>query len=92
VLHAELAYGDGMVMLGSDSGAGTFGKAMAGSGPTAVHVVVDDPDAHCARARDAGAEILMPPTDHDNGSRDHMARDREGNVWAFGTYRPGAQD
>ena len=37
----------------------------------------------------AGAEILMPPTDQDYGSRDFVAKDHEGNVWCFGTYQPG---
>ena len=36
------------------------------------------------------AEILMPPTDQDYGSRDFVARDPEGNLWCFGTYSPGA--
>ena len=92
VLHAELTYGRGMVMLGSASGEGAFGRAMAGGGPAAVYVVVDDPDAHCERARTAGAEILTPPTDQDYGARDYLARDREGNLWSFGTYRPELQD
>jgi uncharacterized glyoxalase superfamily protein PhnB len=30
----------------------------------------------------------MPPTDMDYGSREYAARDHEGNVWSFGTYRP----
>ncbi|MGW2634157.1 VOC family protein [Streptomyces chattanoogensis] len=90
VLHAELSYGSGRVMLGSEGRGGVFDAAMEDAGPAAVYVVVEDTDAHCARAGAAGAEILMPPTDRDHGSRDYMARDGEGNVWSFGTYRPGA--
>ena len=30
----------------------------------------------------------MAPTDQDYGSRDFSARDPEGNIWSFGTYRP----
>ncbi|MEE1754813.1 VOC family protein [Streptomyces sp. SP18CS02] len=90
ILHAELALGNGMVMLGSRRGSGIFAEAMAGAGPAGVYVVVPDVDAHHARAREAGVEILMPPTDQDYGSRDYMARDAEGNVWSFGTYAPGA--
>jgi uncharacterized glyoxalase superfamily protein PhnB len=41
------------------------------------------------RAASAGAEIVMEPQDQDYGSRDFSARDPEGFVWAFGTYRPG---
>ncbi|WP_405391595.1 VOC family protein [Streptomyces sp. NBC_01102] len=89
VLHAELSCGSGRVMLGSKGGEGVFAKAMAGAGPSGVYVVVDDVDAHHARAVEHGVEILMPPTDQDYGSRDYMARDAEGNVWSFGAYSPG---
>ncbi|MBB5118363.1 hypothetical protein AF335_32730 [Streptomyces eurocidicus] len=89
VLHAELAFGNGVVMLGSKGRVGVFAEAMADNGPTGVYVVVDDVDAHHRRAAERGVEILMPPTDQDYGSRDYMARDLEGNVWSFGTYVPG---
>ncbi|SCK30486.1 Uncharacterized conserved protein PhnB, glyoxalase superfamily [Streptomyces sp. WMMB 714] len=88
VLHAELTYGNGAVMLGSKNKEGVFAEAMGQAGPAGLYVVVDDVDAHCARAREAGVEILMEPTDQDYGSRDYMARDLEGNVWSFGTYVP----
>ena len=41
-----------------------------------------------ARAKEAGAEITTELVDTDYGSRDYAARDPEGNVWNFGTYRP----
>lgn len=88
VLHAELAWGNGMVMLGSKGRGGVFDAAMDDAGPAGVYVVVPDPDAHHARAAAAGMAILTPPTDQDYGSRDYMARDPEGNVWTFGTYAP----
>jgi uncharacterized glyoxalase superfamily protein PhnB len=53
-------------------------------------VIVDDPDAHHARAVAAGAEIVLELHDQDYGSRDYSARDPEGYVWHFGTYRPAA--
>ena len=52
-------------------------------------VVVDDPDALHDRAVAGGAEIVMGLTDQDYGSREFAARDPHGNVWCFGTYRPG---
>lgn len=79
VAHAELWYADGLVMLGGTSGA---------QAPGSVYVVVDDPDAHHGRAVAAGAEITMPLTDQDYGSRDYAATDPDGNTWFFGTYRP----
>jgi uncharacterized glyoxalase superfamily protein PhnB len=92
VLHAELAFGSGVVMLGSKGREGVFAKVMAQAGPSGCYVVVPGGpsaiDAHHARAAEHGVEILMPPTDQDYGSRDYMARDAEGNVWSFGTYEP----
>ncbi|NYV76908.1 VOC family protein [Streptomyces sp. UH6] len=89
VAHAELTQGGGVVMLGSkDAGRGVFAGAMSGAGPAGVYVVVEDVDAHHARAVEHGVEILMAPADQDYGSRDSMARDLEGNVWCFGTYAP----
>ncbi|MFJ6717026.1 MULTISPECIES: VOC family protein [unclassified Streptomyces] len=88
VMHAELSYGNGAVMLGSKGRGGVFDKAMADGGPVGVYVVVDDVDAHHRRAAEHGVEIVMEPTDQDYGSRDYMARDAEGNIWSFGTYAP----
>ena len=58
-------------------------------GPAAFYVALDDPDAMHARASKAGAEIVMPLVDQEYGSREFAARDYEGNVWCFGTMRPG---
>ncbi|WP_404960805.1 VOC family protein [Streptomyces sp. 147326] len=88
VVHAELAYGNGVVMLGSEGTGGVFDKAMEGAGPSGIYVVVDDVDAHHRRAAEHGVEIVMEPKDQDYGSRDYMARDAEGNIWSFGTYAP----
>jgi uncharacterized glyoxalase superfamily protein PhnB len=54
--------------------------------------VVPDPDAHHARARAAGAEIVRALSELDYGSREYSARDLEGNLWSFGTYDPYAGD
>ncbi|MFF3843653.1 VOC family protein [Streptomyces sp. NPDC002328] len=88
VAHAELVQGNGAVMVGSKGTGGVFDSVMKDAGPTGVYVVVEDVDAHHRRAVEHGAEILMPPTDQDYGSRDYMARDAEGNIWSFGTYAP----
>ena len=44
----------------------------------------DGLDAHCARAREAGAVILQEPIDQFYGDRTYRARDPEGHVWTFG--------
>ena len=79
--HAELRYGDGIVMLGSN-------RESAATGTQTIYVALADTDAHHARAVEAGAEIVRAPFDTDYGSRDYAAKDPEGNIWAFGTYRP----
>jgi uncharacterized glyoxalase superfamily protein PhnB len=85
--HALAAYDNGLVMVSSRRpGSGLFDH-----GTTCLYVAVDDPDAHHHRARAAGAEIVMELTDQPYGSREYAARDPEGNVWAFGTYRPAAE-
>jgi len=53
-----------------------------------VCVVLDDPDAHHARAVAGGATIITPPHDNDYGGRSYEARDSEGIVWSFGSYDP----
>ncbi len=88
VQHAELRLGDGLIMLGDDDES-DFAKVAPPPGSGSVYVAVDDVDALLARARAAGAEIVYGPRDQDYGSRDFSARDPEGNLWSFGTYRPG---
>jgi uncharacterized glyoxalase superfamily protein PhnB len=85
IAHAELAYGNGIVMLGSarDEPGNPWSRVDFG-----LYVVVDDVDAHHARAKAAGAEIVYPPRNTDYGSRDYAAKDCEGRFWSFGTYRP----
>jgi uncharacterized glyoxalase superfamily protein PhnB len=86
IVHAELRFGDQVVMLSS---AGVGDPAYdQGLGRTTVYVVVDEVDALYDTAKAAGAEIVLEPTDQDYGSRDFSARDPEGNIWSFGTYRP----
>jgi uncharacterized glyoxalase superfamily protein PhnB len=86
VAHAELRLGDEAIMFATtNEGDPVYNQ---GAGRTAVYVVVDDPDPLFERARGAGAEVVMEPTDQDYGSRDFTVRDPEGNLWSFGTYAP----
>ena len=87
IQHAELRHGAGMVMLGGVR-EGADGPLPPAPGTGAIYVAVDDLDALHERARAGGAEIVTQPFDTDYGSRDFSARDPEGNLWSFGTYRP----
>ncbi len=97
VVHAELKFGNGMIMLGPDGG-GDFGKRFmtqperaGGRCTQTVYVIVGDANAHHARALAAGAEIIMPLKDEDYGGSGYSARDPEGHCWTFGTYDPWLQ-
>lgn len=89
VRHAQLRLGTNVVMLGSvRAGDGIATPRALGGSTQALCVWVEDPDAHFERARAAGAEIVAPPADTDFGAREYHARDPEGHLWVFGTYRP----
>jgi uncharacterized glyoxalase superfamily protein PhnB len=93
VRYAELTFGDGMIMLGpvEDS---AFGGLMtqpadAGGAETQIcYLFVADAAAHCARAKAAGAEIVLDIEEEDGGARGYSCRDPEGHIWNFGTYDP----
>jgi uncharacterized glyoxalase superfamily protein PhnB len=88
VQHAELAYGDGVIMLGDAPREPDANRLEMPIGGGSVYIVVDDPDAHYERAKAAGVKIRRELRDEDYGSRGYSAEDPEGNLWSFGTYRP----
>jgi uncharacterized glyoxalase superfamily protein PhnB len=92
IAHAELGAGTSVLMLGSakEDDLGLRTPRELGAVTQGIYMVVPDIDAHYARARAAGAEIVYPVRDTDYGSREYGARDLEGNLWSFGTYCPGA--
>jgi uncharacterized glyoxalase superfamily protein PhnB len=83
--HAQLRFGNGMVMLGSARD-DEFGNATGQS----TYIIVDDADAHYAKARAAGAEMVKDIMSPDYGGRLYTSRDPEGHLWSFGTYDPWA--
>jgi len=96
--HAQLTLNGAMIMLGS-AGPGEITELFrwrtpeaAGGVTMCVCAVIEDPDAHAAVARAAGADIVIEP--HDNQGypgRSYDARDPEGHVWNFGSYDPFAE-
>lgn len=90
VPHAQLRLGRGIVMVSSYRDGHLLRHPDAAGGSTSgIYAVIDgDVDAHCARAKAAGATIVMPPTDQDYGGRDYACLDCEGHFWSFGTYDP----
>jgi uncharacterized glyoxalase superfamily protein PhnB len=94
VHHAQLTFGNGMIMLGSADNGSAWGERIAqprdigGRETQCCYLVVADADAHCARAKAAGAEIIDPLEDKDYGGKGYSCRDPEGHMWTFGTYDP----
>lgn len=91
IAHAEMRFGNGMVMLGSVQDEGPFAfltPREAGVTTQGSYIAADDIDALYERARAAGAEVTMTIRDTDYGSRDFSVRDPEGHLWSFGSYRP----
>ena len=95
IAHAQLVFGNGMIMLGSalDREFDKLQKppSALGSVPSqSPYIIVEDADKHYARAVAAGAEIVMDIKDEDQGGRGYSCRDPEGHIWNFGTYDPWA--
>ncbi|MGO4329825.1 VOC family protein [Cupriavidus sp. 2TAF22] len=86
LVHSEMRFGGGYIMIGSAWTDYTASPAAAGGMNTqSVHVhLLEGIDAHCERARAAGAEIVREPADQFYGDRVYGARDPEGHVWTFG--------
>lgn len=86
--HGEVRFGAGVVMMGT--AAAQFesqSPRQARAHTSGVFVYIDDVDAHYARAKAAGAEIVNEIGDQDYG-RTYWARDPEGHDWFF-TRPPG---
>jgi len=95
IVHAELTFGNAMIMLGSarDDEYGRLVKPPTDPGDSntqSPYIVVQDADRHYARAVAAGATIVMDLKDEDYGGRGYSCRDPEGHLWNFGTYDPWA--
>ncbi len=95
IAHAQLSFGNGMIMLGSvlevETESGRLIKQpdeIGGAETQSAYVVVSDADAFYTRAKDAGAEVVIDIKDEDYGGRGFSCRDLEGHLWNFGTYDP----
>jgi uncharacterized glyoxalase superfamily protein PhnB len=87
VAHAELSFGDGVVLLGTRTGR----SDRFDTGHAVVYLVADGADAvdaHHDRAVAAGAEVVQELVDQPYGSREFAVLDPEGNIWTMGSYRP----
>ncbi|HEX4197617.1 MAG TPA: VOC family protein [Caulobacteraceae bacterium] len=90
--HAEMSYLGGLIGVGAEfTSPELLGPAemkspasIGGVGTQFVRIhLADGLDAHCERARAAGARIVQEPADQFYGARTYRALDPEGHVWNF---------
>lgn len=87
ITHAELSFGNGMIMLGSIKKS-EFDRLMkqpdeiGGAETQTPYLIVSDADALYARAKAAGAKIILDIKDEDYGGRGFSCRDLEGRLWS----------
>ena len=79
--RAQLRFGDGALIVGDVRGDRRPPRPDEVTHSVIVRVV--DVRAHCERARDGGARILMEPTDFEYGERQYTAEDPAGHQWTF---------
>lgn len=84
VVHGELQVGDGLIWLHQESDEHRLtSPGKAGTATGMMVVMVDDVEAHFAKARDEGAAIVYEPVDQPYGYREYSVRDLEGHLWSF---------
>lgn len=82
--HVQMTYGDSVLMLGEEwSDDHRSPRSLGGRNTQTLHVEVADLDAHYARARAAGAEIIAEPAAQFYGARTYRCRDPEGHIWTI---------
>lgn len=88
VVHSQLRWPEGgVVQIGSANRPGHVYSDRA-VGQSSLYVITSDPMAVHERCVEAGVEIVTPPyaPEYDPDGITFGLRDREGNLWSFGTY------
>ena len=93
IAHAQLAFGNGMIMLGSafDTEYGRLLKQPSEIGDFVTqssYLVVNNADLVYGRVLEGGGKILLDIKDEDYGGRGFTCSDPEGHIWSIGTYDP----
>ena len=91
--HSELTYGEGLIMVADAAKSEKLPQVrsprqVAGANTQNMMVYVDDVEAHCKRAREAGAKIVTEPKTTDYGEdywtdRGYECEDVGGHHWWF---------
>ena len=86
VIHSEAVLDDGVLIVsGPPSGLYATPAEFEGRRTGSTHIQLKRGiDAHCERARAAGAKIEREPADQPYGDRVYTCCDLEGHSWSFG--------
>jgi PhnB protein len=87
IMHAELRIGDSLFTVNDpmpDYGFAAPGPE--GNQHSSILIYTEDVDALHARAVEAGAETINPPSDQFHGDRAGSVRDPFGHRWALATH------
>jgi len=96
VAHAQMTFGNGMVMLGSVDNGSKIAPMMAqpdendGRSTQSTCLIVSDCETIYATAKTAGAEVILDLAEMDYGGKAFTCRDPEGHLWSIGEYDPWA--
>lgn len=94
VIYGQMTYRGSLMMMGAvrDTDLDKLMRQpdeVGGVETQSCYLVVEDADAHYARAQAAGADIVLELKSDGLGRRGYSCRDPEGHIWNFGTYNPG---
>ncbi len=82
---AQMQAADAWIMV-KRAGAGESTPAELGYGTQSLSVFLEDVEAHCARARAAGAKIVEEPHETEYGEFQYAAIDFAGHHWIFSRH------
>ncbi len=94
VMHAQLTFGNGMIMISSvDNGTEAASlmrqpDELGGAETQAPYLIVSDCDAMYAKAKAAGAKMVIDLETKDYGGKAFSCSDPEGHIWHIGSYNP----
>ena len=84
--HAEIQFGDGIMMLSDEyPDFGAVGPEALGGSPVKLHLYVEDVDTIFAKALKAGATEVRPVKDQFFGDRSGVLVDPFGHTWMIAT-------
>jgi len=94
VMHAQLTFGNGMIMIGGVDNSTASGKLfkqpdeIGGAETQSSCLVASDIDAMYASAKRAGAKMLMDLEEKPFGGKSFTCSDPEGHIWYVGSFDP----